>query len=146
MRARNTLIDAKLLFYRSGKSVREVGSYSFVEIPPVETKSFVILPDIPKQRAKTENLHAINDSSVKTTEFVVPSIDDIEKYCIERKNNISASKFFDYYSNNGWKTGGNPIKDWHALVRVWERNDFEKNNRKSGRAALAFKTANDIIW
>ena len=147
IRARKTLIDAKLLFYKSGKSVREVGSYSFVKMPiggikPANT--YAEASDVTEQKSK--NRYATNKNSDEISESDVPSVNEIEQYCIERKNNVSAMKFFDYYSKNEWKTGNDPIKDWRAVVRTCEQNDFEKNNRKSGRAALALETANNIIW
>ena len=32
-------------------------------------------------------------------------------------------RFVDYYTANGWKVGKNPMKDWRAAVRTWERDD-----------------------
>ena len=29
----------------------------------------------------------------------------------------------DYYEANGWKVGRNPMKDWKAAVRTWEKRD-----------------------
>ena len=58
--------------------------------------------------------------------FTAPSIEDVKEYCSERKNNVDAERFIDYYTANGWKVGKNPMKDWKAAVRSWERNDFGK--------------------
>jgi len=55
--------------------------------------------------------------------FSKPSIEEIEAYCIERENNVNPIQFFDYYEANGWRVGKNPMKDWKAAVRTWERND-----------------------
>jgi hypothetical protein len=30
-----------------------------------------------------------------------------------------AEKFLDYYNNNGWKVGGNRMKDWRLTVNSW---------------------------
>lgn len=60
----------------------------------------------------------------KSRKFVKPTIEEIRNYCIERKNNISAQYFYDYYEANGWKVGKNSMKDWKATVRNWERRDF----------------------
>lgn len=51
-----------------------------------------------------------------------PSIEEVEAYCSERGNRVDPQKWFDYYSSNGWKVGKNPMKDWKACVRTWERN------------------------
>ena len=58
--------------------------------------------------------------------FTAPSLEDVKAYCEARKNNVDAERFIDYYTANGWKVGKNPMKDWRAAVRSWERNDFGK--------------------
>lgn len=60
--------------------------------------------------------------------FKKPSVEEISSYCKERNNNINPEQFYDYYEANGWKINRNPMKDWKATVRNWERNEF---NRKS---------------
>ena len=62
------------------------------------------------------------DSSSSANRFTKPSIDDVREYCNERHNNVDAQRFYDYYTANGWKVGKNPMKDWKACVRTWERN------------------------
>ena len=58
--------------------------------------------------------------------FTAPTLEEVKAYCVERKNNVDAERFIDYYTANGWKVGKNPMKDWKAAVRSWERNDFGK--------------------
>ena len=55
-----------------------------------------------------------------------PTIADIELYCSYRGNNVDAEKFFNHYESNGWLVGKNPMKDWQAAVRTWERSNFDK--------------------
>ena len=55
--------------------------------------------------------------------FARPTLDDVKAYCQERGNNVDPEKWFNYYSANGWKVGKNPMKDWKAAVRTWERSD-----------------------
>lgn len=56
--------------------------------------------------------------------FVPPTRDEVRAYCIERKNNVDADRFFDYYTANGWMVGKNKMKDWRAAVRTWEKNAY----------------------
>ena len=58
--------------------------------------------------------------------FTAPTIEEVKEYCSERKNGVDAERFVNYYTANGWKVGKNPMKDWRAAVRSWERNDFGK--------------------
>lgn len=55
--------------------------------------------------------------------FAKPTLDDVKAYCQERNNNVDPEKWFNYYSANGWKVGKNPMKDWKAAVRTWERSE-----------------------
>jgi len=50
-----------------------------------------------------------------------PTIKEISEYCTKRKNKIDPEQFFDYYESNGWKVGRNPMKNWEACVRNWEK-------------------------
>ena len=65
------------------------------------------------------------DNIGATKKMKKPTIEEIEAYCKERKNNVDPQKFFDYYESNGWKVGKNPMKDFKACIRTWERNNFQ---------------------
>lgn len=52
---------------------------------------------------------------------IIPSLQEVIDYCNERNNYVDPQEWFDYYSANGWKIGKNPMKDWKACVRYWER-------------------------
>lgn len=62
------------------------------------------------------------------TKFVIPTIEQVEEYCNERGNCVDPVKWHDHYTSNGWKVGKNPMKDWKAAIRTWERNDNNKQN------------------
>ena len=62
----------------------------------------------------------------RTRAFTPPTIEEIAEYCQTRGNGISAERFFDHYSANGWKVGKSPMKDWKAAVRNWEKNEFRE--------------------
>nr|DAN54229.1 MAG TPA: hypothetical protein [Caudoviricetes sp.] len=52
--------------------------------------------------------------------FTIPTPEEVQAYCDERKNDISGQQFCDFYSSKGWKVGSQPMKDWKAAVRTWE--------------------------
>ena len=68
------------------------------------------------------------EEAIKAKKFVKPTIEEILTYCRERKNSINAERFFDFYQSKGWKVGNQPMKDWRAAVRTWERSE----NARSG--------------
>ncbi|MBQ6700777.1 MAG: hypothetical protein IJM98_08985 [Oscillospiraceae bacterium] len=77
--------------------------------------------------------------------FVPPTLEEIKAYCTERKNNVSAEKFFDFYSTNGWLQGkGKPIKDWRACIRLWEKNETDRTI--AGQNKNEPKIYEDFIW
>ncbi len=78
----------------------------------------------------------IAKEKVKAKRFVKPSIDDVKEYCVERNNFVDAEKFFDYYSSNGWKVGKNPMKDWKASVRTWEKNSTSEQSKGKVQQSL----------
>ena len=62
----------------------------------------------------------------RTRRFTPPTIEEVKAYCSERGNDVDAEKWFDWYSANGWKVGKNPMRDWKAAVRTWERDGKKK--------------------
>lgn len=64
--------------------------------------------------------------------FSPPSVDDVREYCREKGYNVDPERFVDYYTSNGWKVGRNPMKDWKAAVRSWNRKeDVDNGNTES---------------
>ena len=75
-----------------------------------------------------ENIN--NKLFIQKKVFKKPTIEEIKEYCLERKNNISAEAFYDFYETNGWVQGkGKPIKDWKACVRTWEQRNKPKEEK-----------------
>lgn len=79
--------------------------------------------DIDKEKESTKK---------KTTRFTPPTLEDVKAYCLERNNNVDAERFIDYYTANGWKVGKNPMKDWKAAVRTWERSSQPAQQKTAG--------------
>lgn len=60
---------------------------------------------------------------------IPPSREEVEAFVkAECLGKVNLDKFFDYYNANGWKVGKNPMRDWKAVLRNWNRN--EKDNVK----------------
>lgn len=61
----------------------------------------------------------------KRLRFSPPSTKEVELYCRERNNGVDPQAFVDFYASKGWKVGREPMKDWQAAVRTWERRQRE---------------------
>lgn len=58
--------------------------------------------------------------------FSPPTIEEVKAYCDERNNGVDPQAFVDFYTAKGWKVGKDPMKDWQAAVRTWERREPDK--------------------
>ena len=58
-------------------------------------------------------------------------MEEVKEYCSERGNKVDPERWFDYYTSNGWKVGKNPMKDWKAAVRTWERGESKAKSRNT---------------
>lgn len=58
------------------------------------------------------------------THFVKPTVEEIREYIDSRHTNVDPELFWNYYESNGWKVGKNPMKDWKACIRTWEKNNY----------------------
>jgi hypothetical protein len=89
-----------------------------------------------------ENPHQLNTNKSNTKEsnteesrtngygrMPKPTLEEVKAYCAERKNSVDPQRFIDYYSANGWRVGKNPMKDWKAAVRTWERNEQKDTSK-----------------
>lgn len=84
--------------------------------------------------SETEYRYRDRDRAAKPqtcARFTPPTIDEVRTYCDERKNGVNPQRFIDYYSSNGWKVGRNPMKDWKAAVRTWEKNGYDSGEKQS---------------
>ena len=70
--------------------------------------------------------------SKTASRFTPPTLEQVIEYCNERQNGVDPERFIDYYTSNGWKVGKNPMKDWKAAVRTWERSETAKPHGKAG--------------
>lgn len=73
-----------------------------------------------------QNASTTSACYVSKKSFVKPKLEEVASYCKERGNYVDAEAFVDFYESNGWKVGRNPMKDWKAAVRTWERNHKNK--------------------
>ena len=93
----------------------------------------ITLVNTPSKEKLTDNTNInitntnLTDSNTKVG-FVKPTIIDIKEYCKERKNNVDAETFFDFYESKDWLIGKNKMKNWKACIITWEKSRNNKNN------------------
>lgn len=99
-----------------------------------------------------------NDKNVKNekkkrerAQFTPPDPRDVREYFIELGDEDESTRFYDYYTANGWMVGRNKMKDWKAAARNWinrkqqqrpGNNDHGNNQAGNEESANNFGTRN----
>lgn len=86
------------------------------------------MSDVRKEEEKDTPANAAPKGAVRCA-FKPPSLSEVEAYMMERQWRDAATQaqaWLDYYEANGWRVGRNPMKDWRAAVRTWERNGVKR--------------------
>lgn len=86
----------------------------------------------------TDTVSVSNKKSNKNSKFIKPTIEEIQEYCNERKNNIDAEHFYNFYESKGWKVGNQPMKNWKASIITWEKKNKENNKQNTGNRFLKY--------
>lgn len=113
-----------------------------------EEKSLLTLKDNMAYTMDTECIHDVSrmetqvrigkdsigkDNSIgeKRKRFIPPTLEEVKVYASERGNLVDAQKFYDYYTQGGWKDAkGNAVKNWKQKMITWEKHsDKPKQNR-----------------
>jgi hypothetical protein len=82
-----------------------------------------------EQNNTTNNNNNISYNNNKKR-FKKPTFIEVDLYCADRKNNVDANAFIDFYESKNWMIGKNKMKDWKACVRTWERRDGKQTMSK----------------
>ena len=78
--------------------------------------------------------HTIRKKESKNRESThAPSYEDVKEYVSQMGYQMDPAAFYDYYSEQDWhKNNGQPIKDWKASVRTWERREKQFKSNGNG--------------
>ena len=69
--------------------------------------------------------------------FTPPTLEEVEAYNAERGSQVDCQRFVDFYTSKGWKVGREPMKDWRAAFRTWERNSRAETIKPSPKIPIA---------
>jgi hypothetical protein len=109
-------------------SIITINNYNKYQIDNIQTNKRLtneqqtINNNIIKNNKEELNKESISKDIQKKV-FKKPSIEEIQKYCNERNNNVDADRFYNFYESKGWMVGKNKMKDWKAAVRTWEQKE-----------------------
>ena len=107
-----------------------------IDNPPLDTECIQAVSDMDTEvRLGKDSIgkdsigESVADKPPTRHRFSPPSVEDVRAYCTENGFRVDPDRFVDFYTSNGWRVGKNPMKDWKAAVRSWERK--EKQNGKT---------------
>ena len=83
------------------------------------------------QQSLTNNIAINNIENKNRNKKGIPSLDEVKAYCQERGNNVDAEAWYNFYSSKGWMVGKNPMVDWQAAVRTWERRTGNGRSKRT---------------
>ena len=87
-----------------------------------------------KEKDKREKPEPDGSTRPPVRRFVKPTIEEVTSFCKEQKlSKVNPQDFWDYYESNGWKVGKQTMKDWHAAIRRWDRNEYSPASKAGGK-------------
>ena len=113
-------------------------------IPPVNQMPADGIPSIGKDSIGKDSIGKVKEKGAQKR-FSAPSVEEVRAYCQERKSDVDPEAFVDFYSSKGWKIGNQPMKDWKAAVRTWEKRESKAPVKKSHNIAATAKTSQETL-
>lgn len=99
--------------------------------------------DKDKEKDKDKDISFPPDGVKDSARAHRPTVEEVAAYCRERGNRVDAERFVDFYASKGWKVGNQPMKDWKACVRTWERRE-DKPKQTSRFATPDYDAMEDL--
>jgi len=109
-----------------------VANWDFYQLDEIEGNTKRIAVETPSKHYLDTNKNdkeRLKNDNKSNNRFTPPTLEEVKVYCIERKNNVDAEKFIDFYESKGWMVGKNKMKQWKAAVRNWEKNSTNKKTK-----------------
>ena len=99
----------------------------------------------PNKDNKTQDREDVKTKAVTARPiFKPPTLEEVTAYCRKRGNQVDSRQWLDHYTSNGWKVGRNPMKDWKAAVRTWEKNGVGHAGHRAPAPAPASNSHKDL--
>lgn len=94
--------------------------------------------NLKESNTRTKPTNNTNKKRVKKP-FVPPTLEEVDAYCKERKNNVDPKKFFDYFNASDWvDSNGKDVRNWKQKVITWENYAKPKEtNTNEGTSGVA---------
>lgn len=92
-------------------------------LKPKKPNGFEENPTEPKKADNEDDNEDDNDIKKKKSKrktFTPPTLEEIEKYVLEKKLQVDSKKFYDYFTEGNWiDSKGNHVKSWKQKILTW---------------------------
>lgn len=127
---------------KNNRYCNENHNQSTTEIQPNHNQSTTeIQTDKERDKERDKEIEKEKSTNVDTTKtakrFSRPSLDEVREYIASQSYSVDAEAFIDFYEAKGWRVGNNPMKDWKAAVRTWERRNKERGTANPQKTTAA---------
>lgn len=117
---------------KGGRPKKETDGYEDEKPMVIESENHRLSDEKPNVNVNANvNVNEDKKESKEKKRFVPPTVAEVQEYCTERGNRIDAQQFVDFYASKGWKVGREPMKDWKACVRTWEKRETARSGTTS---------------
>ena len=121
------IIDANNQRYENGCKGGRPKNQNKTEIKPNNNQNETkVEPNKDKDKDVDKEKESVKKKVANASHFQKPSLEQVMAYCQARNNTVDAERFMDFYESKGWKVGNQPMKDWEAAVRTWEKREQPK--------------------
>lgn len=130
LKARNSLKQLGLIDFKANGTKATSYKINTIVKSTQESKqdgvqaSMQVGKQVSKQISNTLNkLNENNKKEInkrKEKEFIAPTLEEVEKYVVEKKLSVNAKKFYEYFTEGNWiDSKGNPVKNWKQKILTW---------------------------
>lgn len=84
------------------------------------------------------------EKETKTLKAKTPTKEEVEEYGAKQGAAAIVDDFFQTYSDRGWMSNGEPIKNWKAMFRWWKNNKL--NNQPAGNTKPKKKMSTEDVF
>lgn len=114
-----------------------------VPLPPSAAACGTLPPESESETISQSESEVESESGGgRAAAFVPPTEEEVRNYCAGRGSGVNPGRFVDFYASKGWKIGREPMWDWKAALRGWERR--EENRAAPGCGAAERRAREDM--
>lgn len=84
-----------------------------------------------RENKKENTIPGSGDEENAPAPFIPPNSEEVKNYVYSKGLSMDVDLFMDHYTSNGWMVGSNPMKDWKAAVRNWNRKESKFGKTES---------------